>query len=130
MGHKVHPTGIRLGISKNWVSTWYAGSKTYADNLFQDWQVREFLKKKLSGASVSRIVIERPAKSARITIHTARPGIVIGKKGEDIDRLRKELSKMMGMRVNGNIGEVRKPELAAPKASPSSSSAASCSAAP
>ena len=111
MGHKVHPTGIRLGISKDWVSTWYADSKNYAENLFQDWEIRKFLKKKLSGASVSRIVIERPAKSARITIHTARPGIVIGKKGEDIERLRKELGAMMGMPVNVNIEEVRKPEL-------------------
>lgn len=111
MGQKVHPTGIRLGISKDWTATWYAGSKSYADNLLQDIKVREHLKEKLKSASVSRITIERPAKSARITIHTARPGIVIGKKGEDIERLRAELAKMMGMPVHVNIAEVRKPEL-------------------
>ncbi|MDX1442832.1 MAG: 30S ribosomal protein S3 [Gammaproteobacteria bacterium] len=111
MGQKVNPIGIRLGIARDWASTWYADSKNFAGNLYQDWQVREFLKKRLQGASVSRIVIERPAKSAAITIHTARPGIVIGKKGEDIEKLRKELSKMMGMPVRVNIEEVRKPEL-------------------
>jgi small subunit ribosomal protein S3 len=111
MGQKVNPIGFRLGISRDWASTWYADSKNYASNLYQDWQVREFLKKRLSGASVSRIIIERPAKSARITIHTARPGIVIGKKGEDIEKLRKELAQMMGMPVSVNIEEIRKPEL-------------------
>lgn len=111
MGQKVHPTGIRLGISKDWTATWYAGSKNFSDNLLQDIKVREHLKEKLKAASVSRIEIERPAKSARITVHTARPGIVIGKKGEDIDKLRAELTQMMGMPVNVNIAEIRKPEL-------------------
>jgi small subunit ribosomal protein S3 len=111
MGQKVHPTGIRLGIVKEHTSKWYADSKNYADYLNTDLDVREFLKKKLSQASVSRIQIERPARNALITIHTARPGIVIGKKGEDIDRLRGEVSKMMGIPVNINIEEIRKPEL-------------------
>ena len=88
MGQKVHPTGIRLGIIKDWTSKWYADSKDYADLLNTDLEVRAFLKKKLSQASVSRIQIDRPAKNAHITIHTARPGLVIGKKGEDIDALR------------------------------------------
>lgn len=111
MGQKVHPIGIRLGISKDWTSKWYADSKTFADYLEQDIKVREFLKKKLSQASVSRIQIERPARSAHITIHTARPGMVIGKKGEDIETLRKELGKMMDVPVTVNIEEIRKPEL-------------------
>ncbi len=111
MGQKVHPTGIRLGISKDWTSTWYADSQTFSDNLLQDIKVREHLKEKLKAASVSRITIERPAKSARITIHTARPGIVIGKKGEDIEKLRAELARMMGMPVHVSIEEIRKPEL-------------------
>ena len=111
MGQKVHPIGIRLGIVKDWTSKWYADTKDFADTLNMDLQVREFLRKKLSQASVSRIQIERPAKTARITIHTARPGIVIGKKGEDIDKLRTELSKKMGIPVHINIEEVRKPEL-------------------
>jgi small subunit ribosomal protein S3 len=111
MGQKVHPTGIRLGIVKDWTSKWYADTKDYATNLFTDLQVRDFLKKKLSSASVSRIQIERPAKNARITINTARPGIVIGKKGEDIEVLRQEVSKMMGVPVHINIEEIRKPEL-------------------
>ena len=111
MGQKVHPTGIRLGISKDWTSTWYADTQTFSDNLLQDLKVREHLKEKLKSASVSRITIERPAKSARITVHTARPGIVIGKKGEDIEKLRAELAKMMGMPVHVNIAEIRKPEL-------------------
>lgn len=111
MGQKVHPTGIRLGISKGWTSTWYADSKNYADNLLEDLKIRDFLKKKLSSASVSRIEIQRPAKTARITIHTARPGVVIGKKGEDIDRLRGTLTQMMGVPVQVNIEEIRKPEL-------------------
>lgn len=111
MGQKVHPTGIRLGISKDWTATWYADSKSYSDNLLQDINIREHLKEKLKSASVSRITIERPAKSARITIHTARPGIVIGKKGEDIEKLRAELTRMMGVPVHVNIQEVRKPEL-------------------
>jgi len=111
MGQKVHPTGIRLGIVKDWTSKWYADSKEYANFLYTDLKVREFLQKKLANASVSRIQIERPARNARITIHTARPGIVIGKKGEDIERLRGEVFKMMGCPVHINIEEVRKPEL-------------------
>lgn len=111
MGQKVHPTGFRLGIVKDWNSKWYAEHGDYADNLYNDLQVREFLKKKLAAASVSQIQIERPAKNARITIHTARPGIVIGKKGEDIDSLRASVSKMMGVPVHINIEEIRKPEL-------------------
>jgi len=111
MGQKVHPTGIRLGISKGWTSTWYADSNRYADNLLEDLKIRDFLKKKLSSASVSRIEIARPAKTARITIHTARPGVVIGKKGEDIDKLRATLTKMMGVPVQVSIEEIRKPEL-------------------
>jgi small subunit ribosomal protein S3 len=111
MGQKVHPTGIRLGIVKDWTSKWYADSRDFADNLFVDLKVRDYLKKKLAGASVSHIKIERPAKNARITVHTARPGIVIGKKGEDIEALRKEVSGMMGVPVHINIEEVRKPEL-------------------
>lgn len=111
MGQKVHPIGIRLGIVKDWTSKWYADSKNFADNLNMDLEVRAHIRKKLSNASVSRIQIERPANNARITIHTARPGIVIGKKGEDVEKLRKELSKMMGITVNINIEEIRKPEL-------------------
>lgn len=111
MGQKVHPTGIRLGIVKDHTSVWYAEGAEYAKNLVNDLEVREFLNKKLSHASVSRIVIERPAKTARITIHTARPGIIIGKKGEDVDKLRKELSGKMGVPVHINIEEIRKPDL-------------------
>lgn len=111
MGQKVHPTGIRLGIVKDWNSTWYADSKHYADLLNNDLEVREYLKKKLAAASVSRIQIDRPAKNAQITIHTARPGVVIGKKGEDIDRLRAEVSQRMGIPVHISIEEIRKPEL-------------------
>ncbi len=111
MGQKVHPTGIRLGIVKDWTSTWYASSKDYANLLNTDLQVRDFIKDKLKQASVSRVQIERPAKNARITIHTARPGIVIGKKGEDIESLRKTISGMMGIPVHVNIEEIRKPEL-------------------
>ena len=111
MGQKVHPTGIRLGIVKDWTSKWYADTGNYADFLNVDLNVRDFLRKKLANASVSRIQIERPAKNARITIHTARPGIVIGKKGEDIETLRGQVSTMMGVPVHINIEEVRKPEL-------------------
>ena len=111
MGQKVHPTGIRLGIVKDHTSVWYANSKDYAGKLINDLQVREFLNKELENASVSRIVIERPAQTARITIHTARPGIVIGKKGEDVDKLRRKLSDMMGVPVHINIEEIRKPDL-------------------
>ena len=112
MGQKVHPTGIRLGIVKDWTSKWYANSKQYPEFLNSDLEVRAFLKKKLSQASVSRIQIERTAGNANITIHTARPGLVIGKKGEDIERLRNEVTKMMGLpAVHINIEEIRKPEL-------------------
>ncbi|MCU7914329.1 MAG: 30S ribosomal protein S3 [Candidatus Thiodiazotropha sp. (ex Gloverina cf. vestifex)] len=111
MGQKVHPTGIRLGIVKDWTSKWYADSKHYADLLNNDLEVREFLKKRLSQASVSRIQIDRPANNAHITVHTARPGLVIGKKGEDIDALRAEVSSMMGVPVHMSIEEIRKPEL-------------------
>ncbi|HKK56705.1 MULTISPECIES: 30S ribosomal protein S3 [Marinobacter] len=111
MGHKVNPTGIRLGVIKEHNSVWYADKKEYSRNLLNDIQVREFLDKRLVKASVSKIVIERPAQNARITIHTARPGIVIGKKGEDVDRLRREVSDMMGVPVHINIEEVRKPDL-------------------
>jgi small subunit ribosomal protein S3 len=111
MGQKVHPTGIRLGIVKDWTSRWYASSQDYPVFLHQDLLVREFLRKKLAHASVSRIQINRPARNANITIHTARPGIVIGKKGEDIDKLRLEISKMMGVPVQLNVEEIRKPEL-------------------
>ena len=100
MGQKVHPTGIRLGVVKDHNSVWYANSKSYAKNLISDLQVREYVLKKLDAASVSRVMIERPAQTARVTIHTARPGIVIGKKGEDVEKLRQELSKMMGVPVH------------------------------
>ena len=114
MGQKVHPTGIRLGIAADWRSKWYAEGKDYAEFLHKDLEVRAFLKKKLKDASVSRIQIERPAKAAFITIHTARPGVVIGKKGEDIERLRNEVAKLMGLHINNvkiNIEEIRKPEM-------------------
>jgi small subunit ribosomal protein S3 len=111
MGQKVHPTGIRLGIVKKHTSTWFAEGKSYAENLLVDLQVRAFLRKRLAAASVSRIDIERPAQTARITIHTARPGIVIGKKGEDVEALRAILSKKMGVPVHINIEEIRKPDL-------------------
>jgi small subunit ribosomal protein S3 len=111
MGQKVHPTGIRLGITKDWTSKWFAESKDYGKFLNTDLRVRAFLRKKLSQASISRIQIERPARNARITIFSARPGLVIGKKGEDIERLRNEITAMMGVPVHINIEEVRKPEL-------------------
>jgi len=111
MGQKVHPTGMRLGIIKDWTSTWYADSKDYSRFLHTDMLVRDYLKRKLSNASVSRIQIERPANNARVIIHTARPGIVIGKKGEDIERLRFEISKMMGVPAQISVEEIRKPEL-------------------
>jgi small subunit ribosomal protein S3 len=114
MGQKVHPIGIRLGITKEWTSKWYADSQTFPIYVNQDHRVREFLKKRLKDASVSRIHIERPAKRANITIHTARPGIVIGKKGEDIEKLRGEVARLLGMALHDvrlNIAEIRKPEL-------------------
>jgi small subunit ribosomal protein S3 len=113
MGQKVNPIGIRVGIVKDWTSKWYADSKNYADLLYTDLSVREFLRKKLAHASVSRIQIERPARNARITVHTARPGIVIGKKGEDIERLRREVAEKIGVPVHISIEEIRKPELEA-----------------
>ena len=114
MGQKVNPVGIRLGITRDWTSKWFANTRNFPAYVHQDWQVREFLKKKLSEASVSRIHIERAARKANITISTARPGVVIGKKGEDIERLRLEVAKMMGMAVGDvrlNISEIRKPEV-------------------
>jgi len=111
MGQKVHPTGFRLGVIRDWSSRWYADSKKYADYLNIDLAVREFLKQKLRSASVSAIQIERPANNARIIVHTARPGIVIGKKGEDIEALRREVSRMMGVPVQITVEEIRKPEL-------------------
>ncbi|MCP5172761.1 MAG: 30S ribosomal protein S3 [Pseudomonadales bacterium] len=111
MGQKVHPTGIRLGIVKKHTSVWYAGQKDYADKLNCDLRVRDFITKELSHASVSRLEIERPAQSARITIHTARPGIVIGKKGEDVEKLRSAVAEQMGVPVHINIEEIRKPDL-------------------
>ena len=111
MGHKVHPTGIRLGIAKDWNSKWYANKGEYAQYLAADLKVREMLRKKLAQAGISKILIERPAKTARVTIHTARPGVVIGKKGEDIEKLRKEVSELMGVPAHINVSEVRKPEI-------------------
>jgi small subunit ribosomal protein S3 len=114
MGQKVHPIGIRLGITKDWASKWYADSKTFPVYIAQDKKIRQFIKQKLKDASVSRIHIERPARKVHITIHTARPGIVIGKKGEDIESLRRAVAQMIGMSladVRLNIAEIRKPEL-------------------
>jgi small subunit ribosomal protein S3 len=111
MGQKVHPTGIRLGIVKKHTSIWYAGSDTYADKLLADIKARAFIQKKLASASVSRVEIERPSQSARVTIHSARPGVVIGKKGEDVDKLRKEISLILGVPVQINIEEIRKPDI-------------------
>jgi small subunit ribosomal protein S3 len=110
MGQKVNPIGLRLGINRTWDSRWYADDD-YAKLLHEDLKLREFLRSKLVQAGVSRVVIERPAKKARVTIHTARPGVVIGKKGADIEVLRKALSKMTGNEVHLNIVEIRKPEL-------------------
>lgn len=110
MGQKIHPIGFRLSVNKGWTSKWYANSKNYASTLIEDIKVRDFLKKKLAHASMSRIVIERPAKNARITIFSSRPGVVIGKKGEDIEALRRQLNAMMSVPVTLNIEEVRKPE--------------------
>jgi small subunit ribosomal protein S3 len=114
MGHKVNPNGFRLGITTSWTSNWYAERKAYGENLLKDIQVRSFLRKKLAQASVSRIQIDRPSKSARVTIHTARPGIVIGKKGEDIEKLKAEVAKRMGLKTDAvhiSVEEIRKPEL-------------------
>jgi len=114
MGQKVHPTGFRLGIATDWTSKWYADSSQFADFLDEDLKIRDFLKKKLAQAAVSRIQISRPAKSVAVTIHTARPGIIIGKKGEDIERLRIEVASLVSAHLNNvkiNIEEIRKPEL-------------------
>lgn len=111
MGQKIHPTGFRLAVTKNWQSRWYANSKQFPEMLQNDIKVRDFLTKKLVNAAVSKVVIERPAKNAKITIHSARPGVVIGKKGEDIESLRSTLQGMMNVPVHLNIEEVRKPEL-------------------
>ena len=111
MGQKIHPTGFRLAVNRNWGSKWFANKKHYGPTLAEDLKVREYLKKKLAHASVAKVTIERPAKNARITIHSARPGVVIGKKGEDIETLRGDLRKMMGSDVGLNIEEIRKPEI-------------------
>jgi small subunit ribosomal protein S3 len=111
MGQKVHPTGIRLGIVKKHTSTWYAEGKRYSENLLVDLEVREYITKRLAAASVSRVEIERPAQTAKVTVFTARPGIVIGKKGEDVETLRSELARRMGVPVQVNIEEIRKPDL-------------------
>ena len=111
MGQKIHPTGFRLSVSRNWTSRWYANSTDFAKMLQEDVEVRSYLKKKLKNASVSKVIIERPAKNAKITIYSSRPGVVIGKKGEDIEVLRKELQKRMGVPVHVNIEEIRKPEV-------------------
>ncbi len=111
MGQKIHPTGFRLAVTRNWASRWYASNRNFAGMLAEDLEVRAFLKKKLKNAAVSRILIERPAKSARITIFSARPGVVIGKKGEDIESLKAELAKILKCAVSVNIEEVRKPEV-------------------
>ena len=114
MGQKVNPIGIRLGITRDWSSRWYADQRTFPHYIAMDYKIREFLKKKLKEASVSKILIERPARKAHITIHTARPGVVIGKKGEDIESLRTQVAQLLKMPVNDvriNIAEIRKPEL-------------------
>ena len=111
MGQKIHPIGFRLAVNRNWSSRWYANSKNFATMLNEDIKVRDYLKQRLAHAAVSRVIIERPAKNARITVYSARPGVVIGKKGEDIESLKAELQKMLGVPVHVNIEEVRKPEI-------------------
>lgn len=114
MGHKVNPNGFRLGVTTQWTSNWYAEGRAYGETLNKDIVVREYLRKKLAQASVSRIQIDRPAKSARVTIHTARPGIVIGKKGEDIEKLRQDVAQKLGLKSDGvhiSVEEIRKPEI-------------------
>jgi small subunit ribosomal protein S3 len=111
MGQKINPTGFRLSVLKNWTSKWYANSKNFPGMLNEDIKVRAYLKKKLAHASVGRVIIERPSKNARITIYSSRPGVVIGKKGEDIEVLRGALQKLMGVPVHVNIEEIRKPEI-------------------
>ena len=110
MGQKIHPTGFRLSVTRDWSSKWFANSKSFATMLREDIEVREYLKKKLAHASVGRVVIERPAKNARVTVFSARPGVVIGKKGEDIEQLKADLQRRMGVPVHVNIEEIRKPE--------------------
>lgn len=111
MGQKVNPNGVRLGISKDWTACWYASKEDYANFLNADIKAREYIRKKLERAAVSRIQIERPNKNARISIHSARPGVIIGKKGTETDELRKDLSKIMGVPVHVTIEEIRKPDL-------------------
>jgi small subunit ribosomal protein S3 len=111
MGQKIHPTGFRLAVTRNWSSRWFANSQSFSKMLQEDIKVRDHLKKKLAHASVGRVLIERPAKNARITVYSARPGVVIGKKGEDIEQLKADLQKIMGVPVHVNIEEIRKPEL-------------------
>jgi len=111
MGQKIHPIGFRLAVNRNWTSRWFANTKHFAPTLAEDLKVREYLKKKLAHASVAKVTIERPAKNARITVHSARPGVVIGKKGEDIETLRADLRRMMGTDVGLSIEEIRKPEI-------------------
>ena len=112
MGQKINPVGFRLAVNRNWSSKWYANSRSFAPMLAEDIKVRDFLKRKLAHASVGRVLIERPAKDARITIFSARPGVVIGKKGEEIESLKAELRRIMGVQqVHVNIEEIRKPEI-------------------
>lgn len=111
MGQKINPTGFRLSVLKNWSSRWYTNTKRFSDFLNEDIRVRQYLQKKLAHASVGSIIIERPSKNAKITIHTSRPGIVIGKKGEDIEVLRRDVEKLMNVPVHINIEEIRKPEI-------------------
>jgi len=111
MGQKIHPTGFRLSVTRDWASRWYATSKNFPQMLKEDIEVREYLKKKLAHASVGRVIIERPAKNARVTVFSARPGVVIGKKGEDIEALKIDLQRRMGVPVHVNIEEIRKPEI-------------------
>ena len=111
MGQKINPIGLRLGINRTWDSRWFADGQAYGDLLMEDLELRRVLEKRLAGAGVSRIIIERPAKKARITIHSARPGVVIGKKGADIEKLRSDIARMTGSEVSLNIVEVRKPEI-------------------
>lgn len=111
MGQKVNPIGFRVGVNRTWDSRWYIGGKAYADALHEDIKVRKYLEEALKAAGVSKIIIERPAKKARITIHTARPGIVIGKKGADIEKIKAKLAKLTSSEVQLNIVEIRKPEI-------------------
>lgn len=111
MGQKINPIGFRLAVQRNWTSRWYSNSRGFSDMLLEDIKVRAFLRKRLAHAAVAKVVIERPAKNAKITIFSARPGVVIGKKGEDIEKLRAELQTLMGVPVHVNIEEVRKPEV-------------------